>query len=128
VLGDQASTVVVTTGRAAPGRRRAVEELGAGVRVVGAGADGVDLAEALAMLRGAGVRSLLVEGGARVITSFLAARLADRVVVGIAPAIVGAGTEAVGDLSIVRVANALRLENRSVHTAGNDLLVAADVE
>jgi GTP cyclohydrolase II len=128
VLGDQASTVVVTTGRAAPGRRRAVEELGAGVRVVGAGADGVDLAQALAMLRAAGVRSLLVEGGARVITSFLAARLADRVVVGIAPAIVGAGTEAVGDLSIVRVANALRLENRSVHTAGNDLLVAADVE
>jgi GTP cyclohydrolase II len=128
ILGDEAGTVVIATDGARAERRGAVQERGAGVRLVAGGAGGVDLPQALGVLRAAGVRSLLVEGGARVITSFLSARLADRVVVGIAPAIVGAGTEAVGDLSIARIANALRLGNRSVHTAGDDLLVAADVE
>src|SRR6185369_8891713 len=49
---------------------------------------------------GAGVRSLLVEGGAQVITSLLGAGLVDRIVVGTAPRIIGAGTEAVGDLGV----------------------------
>jgi riboflavin biosynthesis pyrimidine reductase len=73
------------------------------------------------------VRSLLVEGGAQVITSFLAERLIDRFVVSIAPTIIGAGTEAVGDLNVTRIANGLRLTNTTMHTVGDDLLVAADV-
>jgi riboflavin biosynthesis pyrimidine reductase len=85
------------------------------------------LAEALSVLRDGGVRSLLVEGGARVITSFLAGGLADRVVVGIAPTIVGSGTEAVGDLHVSRIAHGLRLTDRSVYRADDDLLIAADV-
>jgi GTP cyclohydrolase II len=127
LLDGGASTLVVTTARSAPERRRELERCGVGVRVVAAGPDGVDLAETLALLRAAGVRSLLVEGGAKVITSFLAAGLVDRLVVGIAPTIVGAGTEAVGDLHVARIANGLRLTGRSVYTAGDDLLVAADV-
>ena len=70
---------------------------------------------------------LLVEGGARVITSFFAEKLADRLVVGIAPTIMGTGVEAVGDLGVASVAESVRLTNRSVHQAGRDLLVAADV-
>jgi GTP cyclohydrolase II len=127
VLDEGASTLVVTTGRAAPERRRELERRGVGVRLVAPGPRGVDLAETLALLRSAGVRSLLVEGGARVITSFLAAGLVDRLVVGIAPTIVGAGTEAVGDLQVARISAGLRLTGRSVYTAGDDLLVAADV-
>ena len=55
------------------------------------------------------------------------ARLADRLVVGIAPTILGAGTEAVGDLAIVSVANGLSITNQSVYRAGNDLLLAGDL-
>ncbi len=62
------------------------------------------------------------------ITSLLAEKLVDRLVVGIAPTIIGAGIEAVGDLGVARVAESLRLTNRSVHVVGDDLLVAADVE
>jgi riboflavin biosynthesis pyrimidine reductase len=68
-----------------------------------------------------------VEGGATVITSFLRHRLVDRVVVGIAPTILGAGIEAVGDLSAARVSDGLRLTGRCVHTVGDDVVVAADV-
>ena len=90
-----------------------------------AGPRGVDLASALQTLRGLGVGSLLVEGGARVITSFFAEKLVDRLVVGIAPTIMGTGIDAVGDLGVARVAEGVRLTIRSVHQAGGDLLVAA---
>ena len=89
-----------------------------GVHVVDAGPRGVDLASALRTLRALGVGSLLVEGGGRVITSFFAEKLVDRLVVGIAPAIMGAGIDAVGDLGVASVAESVRLTNRSVHQAG----------
>ncbi len=71
---------------------------------------------------------MLVEGGARVITSMLRGRLADRVVVAIAPLLLGTGTEAVGDLGTSLVADGLRLLNRTVHQVGPDLLVAGNLE
>jgi riboflavin-specific deaminase-like protein len=128
IVGDAATTLVVTTERSSPERRRELRGRAVGVRIVGAAPPwGVDLVPTLALLREAGIRSLLVEGGAAVITSFLRQRLVDRVVVGIAPRIVGAGTEAVGDLSVARVADGLRLIGRSLHTLGDDVVVAGDV-
>jgi GTP cyclohydrolase II len=127
VLDERAGTVVITTGPSSEERRAALRARSVGVHVVDAGPRGVDLASALETLRGLGVGSLLVEGGARVITSFFAEKLVDRLVVGIAPTIMGTGVEAVGDLGVARVAESIRLTNRSIHRAGGDLLVAADV-
>jgi GTP cyclohydrolase II len=127
VFDDQARTVALTTTASSEDRRADLRARSVGVHVVDAGPRGVDLASALETLRGLGVGSLLVEGGARVITSFLAEKLVDRLVVGIAPTIMGAGIEAVGDLGVASVAESVRLTNRSVHLAGGDLLVAADV-
>jgi riboflavin biosynthesis pyrimidine reductase len=45
-----------------------------------------------------GIETLFVEGGARVLTAFLAGGWADRAVVVTAPFFIGAGTEALGDL------------------------------
>jgi GTP cyclohydrolase II len=128
VFGADAGTIVLTTGRSAADRRAELTELGVTVAVVGDGPDGVDLADGLARLRRLGVRSLLVEGGARVITSMLRGRLADRVVVAVAPLLLGKGTEAVGDLGASAVSDGLRLANRTVHQAGDDLLIAGDLE
>ena len=127
VFDDQARTVVLTTSSSSEERRAALRARAVGVHVVAAGPRGVDLVSALLRLRALGVGSLLVEGGARVITSFFAEKLVDRLVVGIAPTIMGAGVEAVGDLGVASVGESVRLTNRSVHQAGGDLLVAADV-
>lgn len=127
VFDEQARTVVLTTSASSEDRRAGVRARAVGVHVVDAGPRGVDLASALEKLRALGVGSLLVEGGARVITSFFAEKLVDRLIVGIAPTIMGTGVEAVGDLGVVSVAESVRLTNRSVHQAGGDLLVAADV-
>jgi riboflavin-specific deaminase-like protein len=128
ILADPASTLVITTERSTRVRRQELRDRSVGVHVVDAAPPcGVDLNAMLALLREAGVQTLLVEGGAAVITSFLRHRLVDRIIVGIAPTIVGAGTEAVGDLSVVRVSDGLRLTGRSVHTLGDDVVLAGDV-
>jgi GTP cyclohydrolase II len=127
LLDNRAGTVVITTESSSEKRRAALRERAVGVHVVDAGPRGVDLASALQTLLGLGVGSLLVEGGARVITSFFAEKLVDRLVLGIAPTIMGAGIDSVGDLGVASVAESVRLTNRSVHQAGDDLLVAADV-
>jgi 3,4-dihydroxy 2-butanone 4-phosphate synthase/GTP cyclohydrolase II len=127
VFDDEARTVVLTTSSSSEDRRAALRARAVGVHVVEDGPRGVDLAGALQTLRALGVDSLLVEGGARVITSFFAEKLVDRLVVGIAPTIMGTGVEAVGDLGVASVAESVRLTNRSVHQVGDDLLVAADV-
>ena len=83
--------------------------------------------QALRLLRELGVESLLVEGGAKVITSMLGAGVVDRVVTAVAPTILGAGTEAVGDLRVNEVAGGIRLQNRFMCSVDDDVLVAFDV-
>jgi GTP cyclohydrolase II len=127
LLGDDAPTVLLTTERATEDDRKRVRETGAGVRVLPSGPGGVDLRAALQQLRRDGVHSLLVEGGAQVITSLLGAGLVDRVVVGTAPRIIGSGKEAVGDLGVARVTEGIVLRNRAVHLTADDVVTAWDV-
>jgi GTP cyclohydrolase II len=127
LLGDDGATVVLTTEASDPARRRALEDRRIGVRVVPAGPDGVDVDAALRALRADGVESLLVEGGSRVITSLLRAGVVDRLIVGLAPTLIGHGTDAVGPLGITEVAEGIRLVDRTVHVVGDDLLLAWDI-
>ena len=92
-----------------------------------AGAYGVDIGPALGALRSSGVETLLVEGGARVITSLLRAGVVDRLIVAVAPTIIGQGTEAVGPLGVTSIADGIRLVNRSMHVLGDDVLLAGDL-
>jgi GTP cyclohydrolase II len=71
-------------------RRVQLERLGARVFPLPSGeAGGVSLPHLLELLGGLGIRSLMVEGGARVISAFIRQRLVDRLVVTIAPRLVG---------------------------------------
>jgi riboflavin biosynthesis pyrimidine reductase len=128
VFGDDAATVVFTTAAADRGRSAELKAAGVAVYEVAAGAGGVDLAAVLVHLRQTGVESLMVEGGAAVITSMLAARLADRLVVSVSPTVIGAGVEAVGDLGVGRVVDGIRLTNRSVCLTGEDVLLGWDLQ
>jgi 3,4-dihydroxy 2-butanone 4-phosphate synthase/GTP cyclohydrolase II len=127
VLAADAATTIVTTDSSPVERQDELCSRGVAVLVVPTGPSGVDAAAALEALRRAGIRSLLVEGGARVITSFLSQRLADRLIVGIAPRVLGSGTDAVSDLGVTEVSKSLRIERRAVHLAGDDVLIAGDI-
>ena len=84
---------------------------------------GVDLEALLARLGARGVTQVLVEGGGCVITAFLRRRLADRIIVTVAPMILGRGVDAVGDLGIERLDQALRFTPARVFSLGDDVLI-----
>jgi diaminohydroxyphosphoribosylaminopyrimidine deaminase/5-amino-6-(5-phosphoribosylamino)uracil reductase len=85
----------------------------------------VDLRDLLARLAARGVVNLLVEGGAEIHASFLKERLADRVVLFVAPTVVGGdGVSWSAALGARRMADALRLVDVEVGRAGEDLVVS----
>ena len=88
----------------------------------------VDLRHLLSMLGERGISSVLVEGGAGVITSLLRQNLADKIVIAIAPKIMGKGIEAVGELNIREVSQALQLSFNKIYRVGEDLIIEARVE
>ena len=120
-----ARTIVLTTAQADPARRRELIDRGVQVHEVAAGAGGrADIDAALQALHDRGIRSLLVEGGGAVYTSFLRAGRFDRLTVFVAPLLIGDGVAAVGDLGNERIADATRLQGVTT-TIVNDQVVVS---
>ncbi len=106
-----------------PARRAALTAAGAQVCPLPLGPDGrVDLGAALSFLAASGIRALMVEGGAQVITAFLARRCADFVVLTLAPVFIG-GVRAVEGLLAPDVGSLPRLRNVGYQQAGEDLIL-----
>ncbi len=116
---------IATTERAPAYRRRELEMAGARVISLPSTPNGwVDLPPLLECLAGEGIKSVMVEGGPRVITSFLAERTVDHLVLTVAPVVVG-GLRAVGDLDSLGVQRP-RLLNMGYQRLGDDLVVWGD--
>lgn len=122
--GAARHTLIATTVHADRPRLQEVERLGAQIVVLPTFADTgrVDLALLLGQLKRRGVASVLVEGGSRIITSLLAQKLVDRLVVAIAPKLIGSGTDAIGDLGIRRLAGALTFSAFDTRRLGDDII------
>lgn len=126
VLKDGAArgTLLATTGTADGERTSEIKLLGAEVLMLPAatGSAQVDLRALLEELGRRGVRSVLVEGGSGIITSLLIERLVDRLVVVIAPKLIGKGIEAIGDLKMTRLKDAIKFSEFKTRRLGPDLV------
>jgi diaminohydroxyphosphoribosylaminopyrimidine deaminase / 5-amino-6-(5-phosphoribosylamino)uracil reductase len=120
---DRAKTLVYTT--AGHDRKKMAALADGGIEVKVAGARQVDLPAVLQELGKRGVSSLLVEGGAGVLTSFIREELADRLIIISAPKIFGKGTDAIGDLDVRTVDQAIPLAIRRVSYKNGDIIVDA---
>jgi diaminohydroxyphosphoribosylaminopyrimidine deaminase/5-amino-6-(5-phosphoribosylamino)uracil reductase len=123
-----APVIIATTTQA--GREKGSRLRGLGIEVTEIQSDEsgeIDLKSLLQTLGERNISSLLVEGGAKVITSFLRQKLADKVVVAIAPKILGKGIDVVGELNISRMSQALTLDFERVSRAGGDVVIEARV-
>lgn len=108
-------------GAAAADRRAVLEKAGIEVIQIQADEQGrVSVEQVVADLADRGFRSIFVEGGAQVITSFLRHGLVHRMVVVTAPVIIGQGVAAIGDLGITTLAQALRPRRSRVRRLGTD--------
>lgn len=118
LVRERGNELLLCLGPDAPERRRAALEA-RGVTVMEAeGVGGLDPASVLKCLGTAGIRSVFVEGGAQILTAFLRARLYDRLSLYFAPILLGRGREAVGDLSVATVVQALNFESVRWETIG----------
>jgi 5-amino-6-(5-phosphoribosylamino)uracil reductase/diaminohydroxyphosphoribosylaminopyrimidine deaminase/5-amino-6-(5-phosphoribosylamino)uracil reductase len=126
--GAAAGTLIAVTSHAPADRIMAAQERGARVLVLPADdEEHVDLQVLLYALHEHGIATLMVEGGAMLLTALLRARLADRLAVCVAPKILGIGIEAVGELGITSLPDALRLEGMSARQYGADLVISGDL-
>ena len=82
----------------------------------------VDLKKLFKILAERKISSILIEGGAEIITSVLKNNLANRLVTIIAPKITGSGIEAVGDLNIRNLGSAKKLTVWKVLRRGDDII------
>lgn len=119
--------VLATTELASSESRKALEEAGARVWVLPEREGRVDIEALLVKLAGEGKISVLVEGGREVLTSFLRRGTCDRIVVLLAPKLLGEGTDALGDLGIERISDALSLRILRMRRFGGDICLEADV-
>jgi len=124
-----AKTIIATTKGDDPEKRTLLMDMGLDVMLIGEDSrHRIDMKSLLEELGKKEISSVLVEGGAAVITTILREQLADRAVVIIAPKIVGKGIEAVGDLGIERIDDALKLSRKKIIRTGDDLVIDGRIE
>ena len=128
-MQDRAKTLIVTTRRAFPSRRRLFER--AGVEVVSCSMRNgcVSLPALMTMLGKRGITSVVIEGGSTINAAALHERLVHRVVLYLAPTLMG-GQDAkavIGDRSPKRLAQALPVHNLTIRRIGKDLVVEGDL-
>jgi GTP cyclohydrolase II len=121
----EAETIIATTQGACAEKAAQLAARGAEVWFLPKTANGrVDLPALFARLGAEGIRSVMVEGGASIITSILGSDLADQLLVTVAPCLLG-GVRAVGSLDGAGVARP-RLARVRYLRAGDDLLVHSE--
>ena len=86
---------------------------------------GAYLTADLAELQRRGIRSLFIEGGPTLASSFLSAGLADELLVYLAPTLIGGPRTAIDELGVATIADALRFDFTDLVRLGDDLLVVA---
>ncbi len=118
--------IIVTSEQADVGRQKILEEAGARVLRLPSDAKGrVGLPLMLERLRELGIKSLMVEGGARIITSFLSERLVNHMILTVAPVFVG-GMRGVRRLSRSDTAFYPHLSNLQHQPVGEDMIFWGD--
>jgi diaminohydroxyphosphoribosylaminopyrimidine deaminase/5-amino-6-(5-phosphoribosylamino)uracil reductase len=125
---NRPGTIIATTSKADSVKVAALASLKAEVLIIKGDPEGkVDLAELLKKLGKRGITSILVEGGSRIITSLLKVGLADKLMVFIAPKVIGKGIEAVADLGIADLSEAINLSPVKLRKIGNDYLFEGNI-
>jgi len=122
-------TIVVTTLDAPEEKRDSIERMGAHVACVHGDLDSVDLKELMLVLAERGIVYVMIEGGAKVITSAFHHGIVDKVALFYAPMLIG-GRDApslIGGTGVSTLDDAIGLTDITTTRFGDDLLVEARV-
>ena len=116
-------TIIATTSNAPARKITAIKKLGAEVLVVKKERNGkVSFSSLLKELGKREIMSVLVEGGSGMITALLKVNLVDKMIIPISPRILGKGLEAIGDLNINKIKDAIKFSSFKTMKKGDDII------
>ena len=126
---EVAPTVIAATEQGDIEKMFALSVMGVEVVTIEEDKEGmVELKDMLKKLGERNISSILVEGGATTITSFIRQGLADKIVAIIAPKLMGKGIETVGDLGMREVNRTLKLTFEKVYRKDEDVVIEAYIK
>ncbi len=109
-----------------PGRKKRFEKLGVKVVPIRQGSKEVSLRATIKELGKRGITSVIIEGGSRLAASVLKEGLADRIILFLAPLVIGGdGIPALRGLGVERLGDAIVLEKVRIRRFGEDIMVEA---
>lgn len=129
-IDSSAPTVIATTEKASYGKIRRLRDRGARILVLPSNDERVDPAALLAALGEMDLQSVMLEGGAVLCGEFLRARLIDRVMIFVAPRLIG-GDDGKGIFAgpgVVSLGDAPTIGNLRWSHFGDDILCEGEVE
>ncbi len=129
-LTSAAGTLIATTGQTSGAKIERLRALGAEVLVLPASDGRVDLHALLAALGNRGLQSILLEGGAELNGAFWRAGLVDRLMMFVAPKIVGGdqGKGVFAGPGVATMTEAMVLQDVRVRQFGDDTLIEGEVK
>ncbi len=116
-------TIIFHSEAADPQKQQALQQRGVRLLTVPVTDSGLSLDAVLQQLKSLNIAAVLVEGGQRVFTRWIAERRFDKLSVFIAPRIMGEGVAAIGDLGIDSVADTIPLQCVQWQAVGSQWLV-----
>jgi diaminohydroxyphosphoribosylaminopyrimidine deaminase/5-amino-6-(5-phosphoribosylamino)uracil reductase len=119
--------LIILTSRKSADKKRKVRNLmarGINVVFVKVNDDGkLSLKNALRLLGGLQISSLLVEGGSSIFTSFIKDNLFDDILMFVSPKILGCGVPVIENIGRKNIKNALKVKVNNLERVGEDLLI-----
>ena len=123
-----AKTILLTASDHAAEKIRPFQSSGVEVVQVRRQAEGLDLLEAMTMLGGRDMQYVLLEGGSRLAAAMLKKELIDRMMIFIAPLLIGGeGRGLFAGLGVDRLSRAYSLETLRSRQLGRDILLEGEV-
>lgn len=123
---DAANTVVFTSVETFNRKKTQIAQLerqGVIVLKLSGKSNQISLGQAMKQLHKMNISSILVEGGANILSQFINEKLADRLAVVIAPKILGDGTQSITLGKYLSIKKVLRLRNVTVNKLGDNVLI-----
>jgi diaminohydroxyphosphoribosylaminopyrimidine deaminase/5-amino-6-(5-phosphoribosylamino)uracil reductase len=127
ILTSSGKTLIISGARVPIRKRKGLETKGVEILSLPARDGHISIKELLTHLGRRGITSLLIEGGAEVYSAFLNEQQVDKLVIFMAPCLIG-GRKAVGMIGgtgVAKISEAFRLKEMKVKSLAGDILVEA---
>ena len=127
IIGNDGKCLILTSENADNERIKILRTAGAEVVVLNSRGAYMDIKSALEYLAGRGILTLMVEGGAEILSSFLREKLADYASIFIAPKILGEGRSLDLKMNFNSVSEAFNLKDTKIKLLCKDILIEGNL-